>query len=161
MTSQIKLTPTTCQICGRPIKSASGLIAHHGYKRPGDGWQTSSCYGARHLPYEVSRDLIPEVIANISEWKANTQKRLADFITSPPSELIFTNRHEQVKVVKPETFTVDGYRSYRPMAYDTIYHSRKYEMELAIKSAEQQIEFLQERYDDWKKPELISEGITK
>lgn len=46
----------TCQICGRPIFAESGVIAHHGYQRPGDGWQTASCPGARELPYEVSRE---------------------------------------------------------------------------------------------------------
>lgn len=41
-----------CQICGRAILAYTGLIAHHGYTRPGDGWQTASCHGARELPYE-------------------------------------------------------------------------------------------------------------
>lgn len=45
----------TCQCCGRGIFAATGVIAHHGYERPGDGYQTASCMGARHLPFEVSR----------------------------------------------------------------------------------------------------------
>jgi hypothetical protein len=45
----------TCQICGRPILAETGKIAHHGYQRPGHGWQTASCYGARQLPFEISR----------------------------------------------------------------------------------------------------------
>jgi hypothetical protein len=48
----------TCQICGRGIKMVRGHIAHHGYQRPGEGWQTASCYGARALPFEVSCDLL-------------------------------------------------------------------------------------------------------
>jgi hypothetical protein len=48
----------TCQICGRAIHAAKGVIAHHGYERPAHGWQTSSCYGARHAPFEVSRDTL-------------------------------------------------------------------------------------------------------
>lgn len=46
----------TCQICERAILAETGLIAHHGYERPGDGWQTASCFGARALPFEASRD---------------------------------------------------------------------------------------------------------
>ncbi|MDE2096554.1 MAG: hypothetical protein KGL39_04850 [Patescibacteria group bacterium] len=48
----------TCQICGRPIFAELGLIAHHGYERPGEGWQTESCIGARELPFETSRDVL-------------------------------------------------------------------------------------------------------
>lgn len=47
-----------CQICGRWIFAESGLIAHHGYRRPGTGWQTPSCEGARELPFEKSRDVL-------------------------------------------------------------------------------------------------------
>jgi hypothetical protein len=57
----------TCQICGRPILAETGVIAHHGYQRPGMGWQTSSCFGARHLPFEVSRDALGEYITIIQQ----------------------------------------------------------------------------------------------
>lgn len=52
----------TCQVCGRPIQSNGGLVAHHGYQRPGMGWQTDSCMGARHVPFEVSRDVLGQYI---------------------------------------------------------------------------------------------------
>lgn len=45
----------TCQCCGRAILAETGVIAHHGYTRPTEGWQTASCTGARHLPFEVDR----------------------------------------------------------------------------------------------------------
>lgn len=52
----------TCQICGRQIFAELGTVAHHGYERPGHGWQTSSCFGAKRLPYETSRDAIEQLI---------------------------------------------------------------------------------------------------
>lgn len=52
----------TCQCCGRRFLANTGLMAHHGYERPGSGWQTASCYGARHLPFEVSRDTLGDMI---------------------------------------------------------------------------------------------------
>jgi hypothetical protein len=53
------MTATThCQICARPIKANTGRIALHGYQRPGHGWQTASCYGARCQPYEVANDAL-------------------------------------------------------------------------------------------------------
>jgi hypothetical protein len=46
----------TCQCCGRKFLANMGTIAHHGYQRPGGGWQTASCIGAKHAPFEVARD---------------------------------------------------------------------------------------------------------
>ncbi len=59
----------TCQICGRPIFAEVGVVAHHGYQRPGDGWQTDSCFGARHLPYEADK-------AVLVEWIGIVQRQL-------------------------------------------------------------------------------------
>lgn len=57
----------TCQCCARRILANTGVIAHHGYERPGDGWQTSSCYGARQLPFEVDRKVLGEVIGLLQD----------------------------------------------------------------------------------------------
>jgi hypothetical protein len=46
-----------CQVCGRPILATRGVIAHHGFERPGYG-QTPSCFGARKLPFEAARDAL-------------------------------------------------------------------------------------------------------
>jgi len=54
-----------CQCCGRAILAKGGLIAHHGYERPGAGWQTSSCPGARKDPWEVSRDALGRMIEGL------------------------------------------------------------------------------------------------
>lgn len=60
--SKVSAHAKTCQICGRPIHAAAGKIAHHGYLRPGDGQQTESCFGARYVPFEVSRDRLGEYL---------------------------------------------------------------------------------------------------
>jgi hypothetical protein len=64
----------TCQICARPIYAEVGVIAHHGYERPGMGWQTASCPGARELPFEVSRDALVAHIARQRAWLAGLIK---------------------------------------------------------------------------------------
>lgn len=61
---------STCQICGRDIKAKSGKIAHHGYTRPGMGWQTGSCEGARHQPLELSCATLVQHIQHIdTAWQ--------------------------------------------------------------------------------------------
>jgi len=69
---------STCQICGRIIRSKSGVIAHHGYKRLGGGWQTASCAGARNLPYEVSCDMLPPTINAIKTHIVIVEARLEE-----------------------------------------------------------------------------------
>ncbi|AFU86719.1 hypothetical protein D869_gp195 [Caulobacter phage CcrRogue] len=59
----------TCQICGRGILAEGGIIAHHGYTRPYEGWQTASCSGAREVPFELSRDELGKEIAALKAWR--------------------------------------------------------------------------------------------
>jgi len=54
-----------CQCCGRAIHAALGSIAHHGYQRPGSGWQTRSCFGAKRLPWEVDRGAVADLIEHL------------------------------------------------------------------------------------------------
>lgn len=146
---------TTCQICARPIKANTGLIAHHGYKRPGQGWQTSSCRGARHLPYEESCDLIPVAIEEINEYVERQQERLTELTLNPPAELRCSryrgarNAPEVITVEKPENFNPD-HKDYRPYSYSTIYHDQRYDLAKKIGYALHDKAFLEKRLANWK-----------
>ena len=63
-------TAKTCQCCARQIFAEVGTIAHHGYERPGHGYQTASCMGAKFLPFEASRDRLGEMIVMLKDMKA-------------------------------------------------------------------------------------------
>lgn len=52
----------TCQCCGIRYLANTGTIAHHAYERPGQGWQTASCMGAKYPPFEASRDRLGDLI---------------------------------------------------------------------------------------------------
>lgn len=69
-------TARTCQICGRRIFAETGKIAHHGYERPGGGWQTASCRGARRLPYETDHTALDEEITFVAERLTKEQDLL-------------------------------------------------------------------------------------
>lgn len=71
----------TCQVCGRGIFANTGVIAHHGYERPGDGWQTASCSGARELPFELSRDALAAEIERLKAWEKIERDTLANIKT--------------------------------------------------------------------------------
>lgn len=66
----------SCQICARSIGAKNGKIAHHGYERPGHGWQTSSCSGAMHQPYEVACDALPPAIRSAERYLEQTKRDL-------------------------------------------------------------------------------------
>jgi hypothetical protein len=76
----------TCQICGRAIKASSGLIAHHGYERPGWGYQTTSCLGARYEPFERSADRLRQVIQDLEGGQLiRDRARVAELAAAPAS----------------------------------------------------------------------------
>ena len=53
----------TCACCFRAIAvMPDGNMAHHGYQRPGDGFQTASCPGIRFRPLEVSNEGLRYII---------------------------------------------------------------------------------------------------
>jgi hypothetical protein len=157
-----KLMKNHCQICAREIKANTGLIAHHGYQRPGSGWQTASCDGAKQLPYEVSRDYIPVVIERYKMAAAN-QEALADEMLRTPAATI--TRHHMSGFTGKETHTTDftkpdgfdpyaavnsGARSFSFSTYENEF-VKQYEMHRSYqKDILATIEFLQKRYDDWR-----------
>jgi hypothetical protein len=68
----------TCQCCGRSIFAATGSIAHHGYRRPWGGGQTSSCSGARCSPFEASRARLGHLIEELRNEKASKIRIVED-----------------------------------------------------------------------------------
>lgn len=150
---------THCQICARDIKANTGTIAHHGYQRPGNGYQTSSCLGAKFLPYEQSRDRIPQVRDIYKGYLEFNKERLKDTLNNPPAELTETMRysfHEPQTYTRPENFNKE-----KAMAQGSFSHTNDdmYAMEYRrlVKNIRQniaglthEIDFLQERYDNWK-----------
>lgn len=72
----------TCPCCFRQIAIIGELMAHHGYERPGGGFQTSSCIGTRFKPLEVSRkgleyvfDLETKRLAGLNVARKEAPKR--------------------------------------------------------------------------------------
>lgn len=68
----------TCQVCGRSIGAATGFIALHGYRRPGNSTQTKSCEGANADPYEASRDRLAHLIEEGRQSEQAAMATLAD-----------------------------------------------------------------------------------
>lgn len=151
---------TTCQICGREIKAKSGLIAHHGYRRPwhGSGCQTASCFGARRVPYEVGHDALDQLIPIIERDVTHFKKCIDEWVSNPPATITIEHgdfmgrKTGKVTVVeRPENFSPDGYRSYRPLAYDTEYHKELYSLQQRLKWSVMDLTSFRDRLAKWRK----------
>jgi len=133
----------TCQICGKQHKVTHGVIAHHGYQRPGDGQQTRSCDGARCLPFEKSRDELARHIESVhnSIKHNNTQ---AEHLTNndvPFSKMIKRSFRHQ-----PELYEFKpGTPAYADEKKKQIDHHRGQSRLLADYA-----EYQQKRHDEWK-----------
>jgi hypothetical protein len=146
----------TCQVCGRQIKAKTGLIAHHGYKRPYEGWQTASCEGARYVPYEVSCERLIEVTTWVEKFIQDQELFLADLLTTPPQTItVFEKwgsygKGEEVTYERPSDFKQDGYQYCIPRTYDSAYGNRKFSLQTNIKAAKADFSIMQRRIQEWK-----------
>jgi len=148
---------THCQICARDIKANTGLIAHHGYQRPGMGWQTSSCDGAKQLPYEVSRDYIPVVIERYKMHAANQDAMADEMLRTPPATITIYARSSydtDTTYEKPADFdpyaTVNGEGKYAFYGtYEYVFKRKYNEHRKTVKEIGHAVEQLQKRFDEW------------
>ncbi len=56
----------TCPCCFRQIAVQGEKMVHHGYRRPGSGWQTASCAGIQFQPLEVSTEGLVWLIGELT-----------------------------------------------------------------------------------------------
>jgi len=151
---------SVCQVCGRQIESQKGVIAHHGYKRPGDGWQTASCLGARYLPYQESCNRLIEVAQIVREYIVRQQQELADFLINPPQTLsVFINKsaYQQGKEIvcqRPEDLDINSYgykvSSGMPRTYEYAHSDIKRNYERVIRFAQEDVVIMEQRIVNWK-----------
>lgn len=71
----------TCPVCFRPIKLPQGVMALHGYERPGTGYIHGECFGVRYKPFEVSPEGTKDYIVYLEGIEKDVQKTL-DFLNS-------------------------------------------------------------------------------
>ena len=110
-------TARTCQICGRRIFAETGKIAHHGYERPGGGWQTASCRGARRLPYEADHKALDEEITWVEERLANETELLRKLECEEIALSIQWTDHEERRKNRGNPFA--GFRHLSGITRDT------------------------------------------
>lgn len=166
---------THCQICGREIKSSvrrsvkvnpqgnclpAGLdlrsIAHHGYHRPGHGWQTTSCYGAKWRPYELANDALPGAIEALTAWLVSQEFRLRGLKASLESESRSSAWGKPAKVFthpRPADFDVatamDTTCYVLHGSYLQLFQRKVRTIQADLKSAREELARLDDRLNNW------------
>lgn len=156
----------TCQICGRPIHAGNGKIAHHGYQRPGYGYQTASCPGALQHPFEVSRDELGRYIEALNRRHDTLVNQLEDlhqeqlesftlgltdydaprlFDRRPVKHITFTaSNFEELSAEHAKTFRTYSIRSYTDAA-----ESFKQKVSAEVRSILAELAQQEVRYEAW------------
>lgn len=159
---------TTCQICGREIKTrtntrhGAALIAQHGYSQPWlkqgghDGTRTAACEGAGHLPYEISRDEIVFAIDRRRTAIETAEARKTELLTNPPETLESVRQAfrgvVRRELIRPDNFNVRAVAaagSHRSDSYDAEFAKRVRELGARIVGLSTDLEFLRQRREAW------------
>lgn len=161
------LTTGHCQICAREIGTTVGLIAHHGYQRPGTGWQTQSCFGARYRSYEVACDALPIYIDMMKRWAKELKANIDGHMAEPPEVINYTDRDWNRELgkyidVRKSVERPDGFDPKRELTRDDRYddaklYDRKFHAEIGnwrmrLDFVKSDIKVMTQRLNDWKEP---------
>lgn len=154
---------TTCQICGRPIKrieiNGQQVIALHGYKRPAVGFQTSSCRGARHLPYEQACDALQPEIDKATAWITARGAYLKSIQADPPAQVTREvykghGKSERLPIDRPKSFDpAKNLDQYNGHAYGFWYKHLLRRVNRDIDETEKTRGYLVARLAGWKAPQ--------
>lgn len=79
----------TCQCCGSHQKLPSGKLSKHGYTVE-NGWFNGVCMGAGHEPIEVSKSLLPRIIAAIQSYIDNRVALMADAKAGKTVKIVYS-----------------------------------------------------------------------
>lgn len=131
----------TCACCDRAIAVVGGTMAHHGYERPGNGWQTQSCAGVRFPPIEVSSAGLKWLIENQEEALKHTIKLREEKGSLEKLHIRIAG--------EPATITRESSR------WKSAFQRYEAQLDHDIASIPHELERLRKRLADWK-PEVVS-----
>lgn len=127
----------TCACCFREIAVGSdGKMVHHGYRRPGDGFQTASCMGVSYRPLEVSNEGLIALIKYMDKDLAETCAKLEE-VNANGANMVM--RDYRGKEVQP------GETNHKGLVYNT-----QCRLMSRISSVTRQLEGLNVKLANWK-----------
>lgn len=159
----------TCQVCGRLIRSKQGTIAHHGYTRPGDGWQTSSCGGTHHAPFEVSNAHLIDTIVAFERHRESEKLRIEKVRDEREPVVVRVKPHWSENRRHPHVFTFDRHTydqvrasSEGQLTSRATFDDRKDEfisfLQASLRQTETILNELRQRNENWRQSHEFVDG---
>jgi hypothetical protein len=152
----------TCPVCEARYKVRSGLLVHHGYLRPGNGYIVGDCFAVGRTPHEVSP-------ATAEAYRAATIHHIEVLETSKASveqalELMYEYRvyKEEIRTFDTERLQVrkgDAARSegrYWIPSFDEVQKSVLSELAHRLRSAHSTVERMTGLIETWVKQPLTT-----
>jgi hypothetical protein len=152
----------TCQCCGRAVRAQKGLIAHHGYRRPGWGEIVSSCVGARELPYEADRAALGRLLELLTRHLIGLRDRRAA-IDGETAPVPFRYSEHKNGALAERTMTLTRadfdqlyvanrmrFTKYSVHTFDAAKERALRALDNTIRAAELDLREQRRRYDAWK-----------
>lgn len=129
----------TCQICGRELKvNKWGQVSHHGYKRPGEGWQTVGCLGSKKYSYERSRVDLERYIKHLQNMIKTTTEDVERMKSTEAPIVVRSRNRQEIR-----------YISRGDAEYLIVKRRQVMITENTIQSMNHEINRCQKRYDEW------------
>lgn len=134
----------SCGCCQRPIAvmggEPTGRMAHHGYTRPGHGWQTASCPGTKFMPLETTDDG-PRYMLSM---RVDQLRRVEDALARCPelTELSVLVREKGVKHLKKIARDMPEWKK--------VYDAHVWDIERDIAGLKSEIPRLKMIIDSWR-----------
>lgn len=134
----------TCPCCFRPIAVVREKMAHHGYTRPGQGWQTASCPGVRFKPLEVSSEGLEWLITTLRDRLKMVQE---SYRHRDKRDSLFVRKAGTGRKIEFETITRES------PSWARHFEALVAELKAEIRSLKGQLPMLERKLAAWK-PEV-------
>lgn len=150
----------TCQVCGREQKLPNGKLSKHGYSVDW-GCFTGVCWGAESKPFEESKDLIEQAIAQAIENAQQKRKEAAWALENKGPEIWYRHYKSTIgyywakaKLVSAYEVEIDGkvqrHHFYGGEALRQANESYANHLESQAKQLDQYVNWQKERIKGWK-----------
>lgn len=135
----------TCPCCFAN-QAVRGTMVHHGYQRPGEGYQTASCPGIRFKPYERSPDGVLAMIDSLEAQITDHTQKLADKENWPSVTMMARAKRSAKHLDGTALVTVErGSKD-----WDRAYRAEVRHLEAKIEAAQSNLSSYLEKKAAWK-----------
>jgi|SRR5688572_2636688 len=104
----------TCPVCQNRQKVRSGLLVHHGYQRPGDGYIVGDCFAVKMAPHESSPETAKAYHDHLQKVIAGRRSSLESVRVAEELPYSYTVYEGREKLSRLATLRKGDKASYQP-----------------------------------------------